>query len=170
MDRLNRIIKPTARTSSIQIQDCLSSLFILELLSPINELYLFSPWISDVVVLDNRHGQFRALLPELITTEIRLSYFLNMLAERGEKIHILCRPDTHNDNFLGRLDLPMKYLVKQVESIHEKMMVNEHFYLRGSMNFTYQGLHLSDENTELTCDPEEVNRNLIEARNRWGQL
>jgi hypothetical protein len=165
----NRIIKSIARKSSIQLTDCLSSLFALELLSPSRALYLFSPWLSDVLLLHNSFGQFRAIIPELSENDLRLADLLNILAERGTLARIVCRPDQpHTEDFLRKLSSSIK--VKQVETLHEKGLVSEHFYLRGSMNFTFSGIHLNDEHVELTTEPHQVALALAEAQQRWETL
>jgi len=166
---LNRIIKSIARKSSIQLTDCLSSLLALELLSPSQVLYLFSPWISDVLVLSNTFGQFRPLIPELSENDVRLAPLLNILAERGSQIRLLCRPDQpYTEDFLRKLSATVD--VKRVETLHEKGLINDHFYLRGSMNFTFSGINLNDEHVELTTEPHEVALALAEAQQRWKML
>lgn len=165
----NRIIKSIARKSSIQLTDCLSSLLALELLSPSQVLYLFSPWISDVLVLINTFGQFRPLIPELSENDVRLAPLLNILAERGSQIRLLCRPDQpYTEDFLRKLSATVD--VKRVETLHEKGLISDHFYLRGSMNFTFSGINLNDEHVELTTEPHEVALALAEAQQRWKML
>src|SRR5687768_16906248 len=89
----DRAIRSRARGSSVQLADCLASVLTLELLAPGPELYLISPWISDVPLLSNRFGQLRALLPDMARGEIGLSRVLTALSERGVHVRILCRPD-----------------------------------------------------------------------------
>jgi len=165
----NRIIKSIARKSSIQLTDCLSSLLALELLSPSRIIYLFSPWISDVLLLSNRFGQFRPLVPELAENDVRLAPLLNILVERGSQIRLLCRPDQpYTEDFLRKLSADIE--VKRVETLHEKGLMSEHFYLRGSMNFTFSGINLNDEHVELTTETHEVALALAEAQQRWETL
>jgi hypothetical protein len=162
----NRIIKSSARNSSIQLMDCLSSLFALELLSPSPELYLFSPWISDMVLLSNSFGQFRVVVPELAESQIRLAALLCALSERGTRVRLMCRPNQlQTEDFLRKLSPEIE--VKQVETLHEKGLISTHFYLRGSMNFTFSGVNLNDEHVELTTEPDQVALALLEAQQRW---
>lgn len=165
----NRIIKSIARKSSIQLTDCLSSLFALELMSPSHIVYLFSPWISDVLLLGNSFGQFRAAIPEFSEDDVSLAGLLNVLTERGTQVRLLCRPDQpHTEDFLRKLSSAIK--VKRVETLHEKGLISEHFYLRGSMNFTFSGVNLNDEHVELTTEPHQVALALAEAQQRWETL
>lgn len=77
----NRTIKSTAHNQSVQLIHAMSSLFVLELLAPSKAIYLFSPWVTDVPLLDSAFGQFRPLLPENEQEKARLSTILNKLAE-----------------------------------------------------------------------------------------
>lgn len=164
----NRIIKSTNRKSSIQLADSLASLFALELLSPSSQLYLFSPWISDVPLLSNTFGQFRSLMPELYG-EVRLSQILNMLVERGTTVRIVCRSHQEGtESFLRTLS--SQIMIRRVKTLHEKGLMCDHFYLRGSMNFTYSGVNINDEHVELTIEREAVARALLEAKERWEML
>lgn len=162
----NRLIKSSARDSSLQLAACLSSLFAVELLAPSPELYLISPWISNMPLLPNRFGQFRALMPDLSRSALTLADLLSTLAERGVQVRIMCRPNqTQTEDFLRRLSPSIS--MRKADTLHEKGLVSAQFYLRGSMNFTYSGVNLNDETIELTTDPEEVARALLEARRRW---
>ena len=71
---------------------------------------------------------------------------------------------------LGSLGVDHDIQVRRVETLHEKGLIGDHFYLRGSMNFTYSGIHINDEHIELTTDSEQVTRALLEARHRWEIL
>lgn len=169
----NRRITSKARGSSVQLIDCLSSLFALELLAPSPELYLISPWLSNVPLLTNHFGQFRAITTEMNKQELHLGDILTLLAEKGSRIHIICRPEhPQTEEFLrsllGRSQSNIVYRCS--ETWHEKGLISVHFYLRGSMNFTYAGVNLNDESVELTTEPAEVARAIAEARVAWEGL
>jgi hypothetical protein len=80
----SRIIKSRARGSSVHLPACRGSLFALELLKPSRELYLLSPRVSKVPLLDNRVGQFRVLAGHL-------GDILRLLAARGTQVRIVYR-------------------------------------------------------------------------------
>ena len=165
----NRMIKSITRKSSIQLADCISSLFALELAVPGQYLYLFSPWISDIPLIDNRFGQVRALMPNLGQRQLHFSALFNTIAARGTAIYIMCRPEhERTDLFLEKLSPTIQ--VKRVQTLHEKGLIGENFYLRGSMNFTYSGIHINDEHVELTTETGPVARALLEAQQRWRTL
>ncbi len=165
----NRIIKSTFRAGSVQLTDCLSSLLALELLRPGPELYLVSPWISNVPLLANRFGQFQAITGESTVRELRLLDILRLLSERGVKVRIICRADeTTTADFLRLLPPAIEYC--NTRTLHEKGLISQHFYLRGSMNFTFSGINLNDESVELTTEPTEVALAWADIRNRWESL
>jgi hypothetical protein len=122
-----------------------------------------------VLLLGNSFGQFRAVVPEVSESDLRLSTLLNVLSERGAQVRLVCRPNqSRTEDFLRRLSSAIQ--VKHVETLHEKGLIGEHFYLRGSMNFTYSGIHLNDEHVELTTEPEQVALALAEAKQLWEIL
>lgn len=165
----NRMIKSTNRRSSVQLVSCLRSLFALELASPSQQLYLFSPWISDMPLIDNRFGQFRALIPDWDQQYLRLSTLFNTIAQKGTTVYIVCRPNQERtESFLRKLTPSIH--VKKVSTLHEKGLISEHFYLRGSMNFTFSGININDEHVELTTEHAQVARAFLEAQQRWETL
>ena len=162
----NRSIKSKARASSLQLTDCLSSLFALELMCPSPEIYLISPWISNVTLVSNRFGQFRAIMGDSGESDLRLATLLKVLAERGVQVRVMYRSKhQQTEGFLNLL--PENVERRGIETLHEKGLISYHFYLRGSMNFTYSGVNLNDERVELTTDPQDVALALLEARQRW---
>lgn len=165
----NRSIKSKARASSLQLTDCLSSLFALELMCPSPEIYLISPWISNVTLVSNRFGQFRAIMGDSGESDLRLATLLKVLAERGVQVRVMYRSKhQQTEDFLNLL--PENVERRGIETLHEKGLISYHFYLRGSMNFTYSGVNLNDERVELTTDPQVVALALLEARQRWEAL
>jgi phosphatidylserine/phosphatidylglycerophosphate/cardiolipin synthase-like enzyme len=150
----------------VQLTDALRSLVALELLVPSKQIYLISPWISDMPLLDNRFGQFRAIMPELGKVRMGLVDVLNTLAERGSKIWVMYRPQaTGIAHVLHRLS-PTIYR-KEISHLHEKGLICDGFYLRGSMNFTYSGININEESIELTTEPSVVASALNEAKTMW---
>jgi hypothetical protein len=165
----NRTIKTTAHDQATQLRDSLASLFALELMAPSEELFLISPWISDVELLNSAFGQFRSVMPEVEGRNMRLSSILNTLAERGTTVRIICREEQgYTRQFLDRLTERIQKGC--LETLHEKLLITRHFYFRGSMNFTYSGINLNDEHSELSTDPGDIAKALIEARRRWESI
>lgn len=165
----NRIIKSRVRSSTVQLADCLGSLLALELLAPSPDLYLISPWLSDMPLVTNQFGQYRPVVASLVAGDLGLAQVLNLLAERGMRIRIIYKSDQpQTEQFIGRL--PASIERRATATLHEKGLVTAQFYLRGSMNFTFSGSNLNDEAVELTTEPTQVALALAEARVQWEAL
>jgi hypothetical protein len=166
-----RIIKSASRTSSYELLQAISSVFVLELLAPGDKLYLISPWISDVPLLQNAFGQLRAIIPEFEGREVRLSVILNLLAQRGTVVRILTRNEVDNP---GTQDFERKLVpeisVRYLPTIHEKGLITRHSYIGGSMNFTFSGVYINHESVTVCSDIERVSAELIEANSLWEQV
>jgi phosphatidylserine/phosphatidylglycerophosphate/cardiolipin synthase-like enzyme len=165
----NRIIKSRARGSSVQLVSCLGSLFALELLKPSKELYLISPWLSKVPLIDNRFGQFRALASELDKSELHLGDILMLLAGRGTRVRILYRTPANEmtRQFLKSLQDTENIEYRAGRDLHEKGLITSHFYVHGSMNFTYAGVNINDESIEIIKDEALIWQALQEAKVSW---
>ena len=59
MSGVRRIFRSSS-TSNAEIRELLESLFAAELLSPSRCLWLVSPWLTDLELLDNRAGAWSA--------------------------------------------------------------------------------------------------------------
>ncbi len=152
--------------------DFLQSLFIAELLRPSGRLWISSPWISDVELVDNRARQFGTLCPDWPAARVRLSRVLESLLERGTSVTIVLNDSPHNDEFLERLQsLRRVYgdslVVKRSATLHEKGIVGDWFSLSGSMNLTYNGVYVNEERLVYTCDPERVKERRVSLEYRW---
>jgi hypothetical protein len=162
----NRIIKSYSRGSSVQLTDALSSLLALEMLSPSPVLYVLSPWLSDMPLINNQFGQLRAIIADAGRENLGLAAVLTMLAGRGTLVRVLYRSGhVPTEEFVRRL--PKEVERQAVDTLHEKGLVCHHFYLRGSMNFTYSGVNINDETVEITTEPSQVALALAEAQQRW---
>lgn len=159
----NRVIKSTAHAAGRTVSNVLCSILAVELFAPSKTIYLVSPWISDFAVVDNAFGQFRALLPEA-NDNVRLSSVLNALAEQGSSIYVLSRPGL-SDDFSLRLHPNIQRKTKP--NLHEKSFLTDHFYLRGSMNFTYSGLNRNDEHVEVTTESADLAQARIAIQTLW---
>lgn len=164
-----RRITTVSRRYSRHLLDMLMSLFALELMSPASELYLVSAWVTDIELLDNNFGQFRALLPETSGTHVRLSSLLNTLADRGTAINVALREDQINADFIARLNRPPIHL-KISENLHAKTLLTEHFCWEGSMNFTYSGVHKNPESVTVSTDPTHISQAMLDIKQLWETL
>ena len=98
-----RIFK-SAVTSQNLIRELLQLMLLGELLAPGGErAWLVSPWISNIVLFDNRAGGFCAVNPEWGSREIRLIEVAVDLMARGTPLGIATSFDQHNDPLIAAL-------------------------------------------------------------------
>jgi len=159
--------------SSRQIPDLLQTIFIGELICPSRTLWIVSPWVSDIPVLDNTANQFMSLEPAFAGRKIRLSEVLVKILSMGSTVCVVTRPDSHNRYFTGMLKSWLKVnhgnlILHEVGELHEKGLLGDYYYLAGSMNFTYNGITLNQEAVHFTTDPQIVAENRLVFAHRWG--
>lgn len=162
-----RIFK-SAVTSQNLIRELLQSMFLGELIAPSGQrAWLVSPWISNVVIFDNRAGGFGSINPEWSSREIRLIEVMINLMVRGTPLGIATSFDMHNDPFLLAVremadeeGVADKLQIVQRKHLHTKGVLLSRGLLTGSMNLTYNGLELNDEMVVYDISP----RTLAEAR------
>jgi phosphatidylserine/phosphatidylglycerophosphate/cardiolipin synthase-like enzyme len=162
-----------SRAASRQIPDLLQTIFAGELLAPSRCIWLVSPWISDIPLIDNRGNTFLSLVPQWPRTTVRLSQILVHLLEQGTTIHIALEDETHNTSFLENLragtggrTLPLRLHI--TPDLHEKGILGDTFYLSGSMNLTYNGITSNEEMIHYITDPQDIAANRLVFRERWG--
>ena len=152
----------------------LQSLFIIEIIHPSSSIWISSPWINDVELVDNSARQFGSLVPGWPSSMIRLSVLCELLAERSVRLTIIVNLDSQNDEFVSRISrLEERYTQKlrviRTRDVHEKGIVTDHFTLDGSMNFTFKGIHINQEYLSYRCDPELVFQRQLVLEDRWGK-
>jgi hypothetical protein len=155
--------------------ELLQSMFVGELLQTGQDIWLVSPWISDVPLIDNRTGNFDSLYPEWGKKDIRLKEILLTFMSKGCRVNIVCRPNEPsnipfinrlkeivNQNFLDEF-LNIKYQSKE----HTKGILLSNSLLTGSMNITWNGLKINGESIQFSIDPEEIARTRIEFSSEY---
>ena len=162
-----------SRFGTRQIADLLQIIFAAELLSPSRQLWVVSPWISDIPVLDNRANGFATLVPEWGRSHVRLSSVLNHLAVRGAIVHVATRADqTHNADFLNRFASSEtggeRIRVHLGGELHDKGILGDGFYLSGSMNFTFSGISINQEALHFSTNAATVAQHQVLFKARWG--
>lgn len=166
MEPIRRIFR-SATSSQHAMRDLLALFFTQELLAPSPTLFLVEPWISNIVILDNRTGRFDAVNPDWGRREIRLIDVLVQLAQSGTQLRIVSRPNEHSRRFVGRLKSALEEMAlldrcafREVETLHTKGILTEHALIVGSMNLTESGISLLDEQITI----EYGARPIAEAR------
>lgn len=157
----------------LALTDLLQSIFVAELIQPSRPLWISSPWISDLELIDNSARQFAALAPAWPARPIRLTEILHALLERGGSVIVVTGPSDSNLDFM-RLARGIeatsqdRFRILVVEDVHEKGICGEDFSLDGSMNLTHKGVHVNQEYVIFTTVPEEVSERRLTFDSQWG--
>lgn len=157
-----------------QAADLLQNVFAAELVSPSRCIWIVSPWISDIPVLDNRAAGFSSLAGEWERSRIRLSTVLGWLLKAGTTVHIATRSgESASDDFVARMQGlggtgSPRLKIHLRDTLHEKGILTDGFYLGGSMNITYNGIQINDEFLSLFTDPADVALHRATYESWWG--
>lgn len=155
-----RRVTTAGRGQTRILNDLMQNLLVTELLVPSSQLWVLSPWISDIDVIDNMAGQFKTVLPGLPSRRIRLTEVLIELARRGSDVRVLTRDVESNIVARQRLEdvggLGARPTVRIHQQLHDKGILGDRFHLQGSMNFTYFGQAVNAEGVTLTNDPHAI--------------
>lgn len=160
----------TRPRNGLAIRDLLTSVLLSELCHPSSELWIVSGWITDIPVLDNRHRQYDAVLGDIARSSLLLTEVLAELVERGCDLHVAVRKVDHNNRFLGRLEdraRANRLHLYGSNDLHEKIMVGRDWVMKGSMNFTWNGLQQNEESIDFVVDSVAAGKERLELRTRW---
>jgi phosphatidylserine/phosphatidylglycerophosphate/cardiolipin synthase-like enzyme len=162
-----------SRFSSRQIPDLLQTVFVAELLAPSRCLWLVSPWVSDIAVLDNSGGELTALEPEWPLGAIPITSVLLRLMELGTTVHLVSRDIPHNRPVRVRLRdaaeaRALPFRLHSESDLHEKGLLADDFFIHGSMNFTFNGISVNSESVTLTTDKKELADHQLAFTREWG--
>jgi hypothetical protein len=174
---VNRVIRKSQVFSSTEAARLLSNLFAAELIASSQCIWLVSPWISNIPLLDNEVSSF-APLNRWGPRRVRLAEVLATLASTGSAIVIGTTADRHNNDFVAQLlsraaELGGKDRVHIVRDranlLHEKAITADDYAVVGSMNITWNGINVREEYLELRTDEEFVARARLDATDRFGR-
>lgn len=160
-------------SSSTQLPHLFQGIITGEMVFPSKKIWLYSPWISDIPLLDNSAHAFRHVEPHWPRSKIKLSAILQKLLENGTEVVIITNTSSHNDTFFLWIE---KIKIQgyrnldglRVKELHKKGFLGDNFFINGSMNFTYNGLNILDERIEFTTVPEEISNARIEFDTYWN--
>lgn len=167
--RKSRVIRTRPR-NGIAITEVLSSVMVSELVHASREIWLVSGWVSDIVVIRNEMGAFDDILPDSGGGDLTLSDVLGRLSRLGARINVAVRDDKHNEQFLEvlrRRCAPESLRIYKSPDLHEKILMGDSWLLKGSMNFTWNGLNVHEESMEFVADASEAARHRLELGVRW---
>jgi hypothetical protein len=175
---VTRVIRKSRARSSGEAATLLGAIFVAELIRPSVCLWLVSPWISDIPVIDNTTNSFEAVR-SLGPRPVRLSEVLVSLAGLGSTIVVGTTSDATNNTFRQRVHhlfddrgLSSRLLIDVDSSgeLHEKAITGDDFVVSGSMNITNNGVFVREEFIEFRCDEEFVARSRMDAYERFGGI
>jgi phosphatidylserine/phosphatidylglycerophosphate/cardiolipin synthase-like enzyme len=154
-----RVIPKRARNRDLAV--VLQTLFIAELVKPSRQLWIVSPWIADVPLVDNRAGVLSRFSGRWEAAELRLLDIVRYLAERGTQVRIVTKDLEENASFLRQarqlenIAFPRQGSVRvQIDTmLHTKGILGDEFWLAGSMNLTVAGVQRNDEQITLHLSP-----------------
>src|SRR4051812_1386960 len=161
---VNRVIRKSKQNSTHEAAELLAALFTAELVNPSGCLWLVSPWISDVELIDNSAGTFTALA-RFGKRRVRLTEILIALAVSGCHVVVGTTVDPHNASFVERLrELAEDARISDgitididpYEVLHTKAITGDDYALAGSMNITFNGITIREEYLDLRTDPTFV--------------
>lgn len=147
-----RIFKSSVASQNL-IRELLQVMFLGELLAPGGErAWLVSPWVSNIVLFDNRAGGFDTINPEWSGREVRLIEVMTGVMVRGTALGLATSLDVHNDPLIDALTMAAdeaglvdRLCIVRRQNLHIKGILLKRGLLTGSMNLTYNGLELNDE-------------------------
>jgi hypothetical protein len=165
----DRIIR-TSGTTGITAEPIIAAILAGEILAPSPDLWLVSPWISDVPGIDNTRGDFDALFGDPVARIYSLAHVLAQLIQAGSQVTVVTRPDDHNRTFVNRLTRmadPARCSTLYHQAVHEKTMCGKAWLLTGSMNFTARGMTLNDEAVTYRTDAATAAATRMDFNQRW---
>ena len=169
MNYLHRRIFKNQLTGASTLRELLQTMFIAEMLHTGGTLWIVSPWVSNIVLIDNRSGNFDSINPEWGRREVRLAELLTALMARGSKVVLVTRDIETNKSLVsslreeaGRQGLEDYLVLVLRDELHTKGILFSRSMLVGSMNLTYNGLEINDESIEFCIDAEDIARTRLE--------
>jgi phosphatidylserine/phosphatidylglycerophosphate/cardiolipin synthase-like enzyme len=175
---MTRTIQKSSSTAATEVADLLESVFTRLALFPDRCVWIVSPWISDISVVDQRFG----VVPNLEgygRRRLTLFEVLGALAKGGTTVVVALRDDKINQRTLQRLKalasdhrLEGRLFVHPTDNNHhDKTMVGDDFVITGSMNFTVSGTAFNDERVEYSTAPGKVAEAQLDLHDRFpGRL
>lgn len=155
-------------------RELLQFIFAAELLAPSRCLWIVSPWLRDIPILDNTTGAFVPVCADFPRSEVRLSRVLLELLQRGTRVVIATRPEDGNRQVRDALaDAPIgaeSFRFIERRELHAKGLVGDRFALSGSMNFTYNGLENLEEMLLFQTERARVEELRVVFRQQYGGL
>lgn len=175
IDRPTRHIYKSSWRCQDEVKELLQAIFVSEMLAPSRCIWLVSPWVSDIPVIDNRTGAFDSIDSSLGARVLRLTELMAKCLRVGTAVVVATRPLPHNQPFLAHLvgvaeelSVSKELRLTESEDLHEKGLLGDDFYLSGSMNLTFGGVELLEEAVKFDTAEDVVAQARLVYYERWG--
>ena len=158
--------------TGVKIDRLLSDVMLSELLTPSQDVWLVSPWISDIEAIDNTGGTYDAAFEDPMNRTYLFSEILALLTRTGSKLRVVTRPGK-SLAFVNRLQSaaePENLRIVRENDVHEKTFCGHDWQITGSMNYTFNGMHKNDERSSYRVDPAAAALTRVEFTHRYGAL
>jgi hypothetical protein len=154
------------------VAEIIEAAFAAELLDPSPELWVVSPWISDVPVLDNTTDGYATLCADFARGRIPVSQVLAELIVRGTRVNVVTRPDEGGAIVRATTALVGERGVARLRhvtsaDVHVKVILSKWMELRGSMNLTFSGTEVLDELESFTTDAHDIAVTRTELQSKY---
>ncbi len=172
-----RIFK-TKTAGSIVLKELMQNIFLAELINPSQKtVWIVSPWISDVPLIDNRGGNFDIVNPDWRGQIVKLQDVILHMLSIDTQIRLITNHEKHNDSFLRKLKMRLtetsdkkNISIIQIKTLHvKKGLLNDHGCLDGSMNITHQGMEINDEQVVYNSGSDIVDEERLIFADYYGE-
>ncbi len=172
---MRRVLLASKSGERAAMMELVESAFAAELLAPGRDLWIVSPWLSDVPVLGNEAGGYTTLCPDFARSRVPVSYVLGELLQRGTTVHVVTRPDegdavVRSIRSVAADSASERLRHVRVKELHAKVLLSRSMAIRGSMNLTYNGTGFLDELESFSTDPEEIATIRVDLEARYGRI
>ena len=159
-----------------EARELLQSFFLAELIDPSSTLWIVSPWLRNIELLDNSGGAFDMLLGDAPRRMLRLSDIVGSLLLANVRIVIAIRSPRDDGGLTPELvemarnmDRSQQLRVTEESNLHSKGIVGDHAAIMGSMNVTFAGLDTHSELLHFTTESEQVAQLALEFSAMYGR-
>ena len=156
-----------------QLKETLSNVMIGLSQCP-DTIWLVSPWVTDFDLLDNRSNNWSNINPSWGARKVRFSELLIFSVECGCRLNLVTNEDKINGAFINRLETAISdkncFSTTISETLHTKGFLSSSLWLAGSMNFTYSGTHLNQEQVQLNSSKDIILETKLEFEQSYGGL
>jgi len=170
---INERVVRISGSTGVRVDGLLATALLSELLTPSRHLWLVSPWIGDVDVIDNRAAVYDCVFPDASSRFYTLSEVLAVITRGGAQLSVVTRPDPFNDSFVDRITRQAvrgRTRIIKSDDVHEKTLCGDDWLITGSMNFTYRGMRVNDEFVSYRVDEAFASTARVDFARRFGMV